>query len=404
MTTAGGATSAESSIHEAPQPDDVAMTPRWLRVAASWGWRLLVVAAVVVVVWKIASQLSLVVIPLILATLFTSGLNPFTDWLVSKRWPRWLGSITALLTLVLVVLGLLVVVGAQVAWQSSQLVHETTEGMKNLANWLATGPLKLSIDHSQIDQWLNELASYAQHSSGRIASGLASAGASVGEFFAGLATCLFATFFFLKDGRRITKAAAGLIPAAAFGSIAPAVRGGWMSLTSYVRAAVIVAGIDGVGAGLGALVLGSNLWLAITALTFVCSFIPLLGALLAGTVATFVVLVTLGLGKAIIMLVVFVLVMAVEGHVLQPLVLGKAVEIHPLIVLLGISTGAIIAGIPGALFAIPLVAFISGCIRAGELHDAAEARKNRSSESSGSDPDGRGSWFRRRRRETKLDA
>ncbi len=404
MTAASGATSADFPVPEPQQSDDIALTPKWLRIGASWGWRLLVVGAVVVVLWKVGSYLSLVVIPLILATLFTSGLRPFAEWLVSKGWPRWLGSITALLSLILVVLGLLVVVGAQVAWQSSELVEKATEGVRSLLNWAANGPLNLSLDHSQIDYWLTELANYAQQSSGRIASGVASAGATVGEFFAGLATCLFATFFFLKDGERITKVAESLVPTHVFSSVWPAVRGGWMSLTSYVRAAVIVAGIDGVGAGLGALVLGSNLWLAITALTFVCSFIPLLGALIAGTVATLVVLVTLGFVKAVIMLAVFIMVMTIESHVLQPLVLGKAVEIHPLIVLLGIAVGAIVAGVPGALFAIPLVAFISGCIRAGELHDAEQTRKNRSNESSGSNPEGRGPRFRRGQRRAKLDA
>ena len=122
-----------------------------------------------------------------------------------------------------------------------------------------------------------------------------------------------------------------------------------------MRAAVTVAAIDGVGAGLGALILGSNLWVAITAFTFVCSFIPLLGALIAGTVAVVVTLVTLGWVKAIVMLVIFVLVMNIEANVLQPLLLGRAVEIHPLLVLLGISAGAIVAGVAGALFAIPLI-------------------------------------------------
>lgn len=404
MTAPSGATPAESPIPEAGQSDDIALTPKWLRVGASWGWRLLIVAAVIVVLWQIGSYLSLVVIPLILATLFTSGLSPFAEWLISKGWPRWLGSVTALLALVLVVLGLLTVVGAQVALQSSELFHAATEGVRSLVNWATSLPVNVSFDQSQIDQWLNDLANFAQQSSGRIASGVASAGASVGEFFAGLATCLFATFFFLKDGRRITRTAESIIPTHVLASIEPAVRGGWTSLTSYVRAAVIVAGIDGVGAGLGALVLGSNLWLAITALTFVCSFIPLLGALVAGTVATLVVLVTLGFVKAVIMLAIFILVMTIESHVLQPLVLGKAVEIHPLIVLLGIAVGAIVAGIPGALFAIPLVAFISGCIRASELNEAEQERKNRSHESSGSNPEGRGSRFRWGQRGAKLEA
>ena len=120
--------------------------------------------------------------------------------------------------------------------------------------------------------------------------------------------------------------------------------------------------------------------------------------------ATLVVLVTLGFVKAIIMLIVFVLVMSIESHVLQPLVLGKAVEIHPLIVLLGISAGAIIAGITGALFAIPLVAFVNGCIKGAELDEAERARRSRGLSLPRSRPEASGSPFRWGRRGAKLDA
>lgn len=345
--------------------DDIRYTPRWLRFGASWGWRLLVLAAVVVVIWKSGSAMSQIVVPVIIAILLTAGMSPWCEWLVSKKWPRWAAALLAVIVLILVVLGLLVVVGAQIAWQSSQLADAATQGFTAALGWLAEGPLR--IDADQVNQWKDLVVSKAEKSAAAIAGGVVSVGSRVGAFFAGLATCLFATFFFLKDSNRITATVRSLIPSNALKSMNPSIRGGWVSLTAYVRAAVIVAAIDGVGAGIGALILGSNLWLAITAFTFVCSFVPLLGALVAGTVATLVILVTLGLPKAVIMLVVFVLVMWIESHLLQPLVLGKAVEIHPLIVLLGISAGAILAGITGALFAIPVVAFATGCIRTNEV-------------------------------------
>lgn len=348
----------------APTSDDIALTPLWLRVLASWSWRLLVIVAVVALLWVASARLSQVVVPLLLALLFTSGLSPMTAWLEKKGWPRWLGSLTALLAMIVVFAGLLTLVGAQIVQQWPKLAEEATKGISGLFTWLATGPLQIS--ESQVDTWIDQALQAIQNSTNQIASGLASAGSTIGSIFAGLAICLFTTFFFLKDGARIAAAFEKIIPDQALVAVEPAVRGGWTSLAAYVRAAVIVAGIDGVGAGLGALILGSNLWVAITAFTFVCSFIPLLGATIAGTVATAVVLVTLGPIKAIIMLVVFVAVMSIEAHVLQPLLLGRAVEIHPLIVLLGISAGAIIAGIPGALFAIPLVAFVNGCIKGSE--------------------------------------
>ncbi|WIY81869.1 AI-2E family transporter [Propionimicrobium sp. PCR01-08-3] len=382
MTATPGATPVPSPTSGTSQSDDIFFTPKWLRIGASWGWRLLVLAAVTVVLWQIGAKMSQIVVPLILALLFTSGLGGFCEWLVSKGWPRWAGSITALLAFLLVIAGLLVVVGAQVALQWSQLANAATQGVEGLLNWLASGPLHVSA--SQVNDLIDKIVSYVQDSAQNIATGvaggLASAGSTIGSLFAGLATCLFATFFFLKDGSRITGTAREIVPTHAMGAMEPSLRGGWASLSSYVKAAVIVAGVDGVGAGLGALLLGSNLWLAITAFTFVCSFVPLLGAIVAGAVATLVVLVTLGFTKAVIMLIVFVGVMTLESHVLQPLVLGKAVEIHPLIVLLGISAGAIVAGISGALFAIPLVAFISGCIRGQKLLDQEAERKQKKAE------------------------
>jgi predicted PurR-regulated permease PerM len=135
-------------------------------------------------------------------------------------------------------------------------------------------------------------------------------------------------------------------------------------MVSYVRAAVTVAAVDGLGALIGAAAVGSSMWLAIGALTFLCAFVPLVGAIIAGVVATGVVLVTLGWVKAIIMLAVFVAVLELEGHVMQPFLLGKAVSIHPLAVLYGIAVGTIVAGIVGALFTVPLLAFGNAFVRA----------------------------------------
>lgn len=341
--------------------DDIRLTPLWLRVGASWGWRLLVLAAVVALLWTIGTWLSQIVVPLLMAVLITSGLTPVTNALQRRGVPRWLGALISLLALIAVVAGLLTLVGTQIASQWGQLTAAATQGFQRLLQWLVTGPFRISLD--QFDQWTEQALNALQQYRNQIASGIASAGTAIGALFAGLATCLFAAFFFLKDGRRMAGAFERIIPSYTLTAVEPAVRGGWTALASYVRAAVVVAGIDGVGAGLGALALGSNLWVAITAFTFVCSFIPLLGATIAGTVATVVVLVTLGPVRAIVMLVIFVLVMSIEANVLQPLLLGRAVEIHPLLVLLGISVGAIIAGIPGAFFAIPAVAFVTGLTR-----------------------------------------
>ena len=201
-------------------------------------------------------------------------------------------------------------------------------------------------------------------SQGRIASTAAAAGTQIGRFAAGLVLALFATFFFVYEGDKLAEKSAVLIPREHRAKILDAAKRGWVALVAYVRAAVIVAFVDGLGAGIGAAIIGSSMSVAIGALTFILAFVPIVGALTAGVVAVGVVLVTLGFFKAVIMLIVFVAVMQIEGHVLQPFLLGKAVSIHPLIVLVGIAVGAIISGIVGALFAIPIVAFGVAFIKA----------------------------------------
>ena len=200
-------------------------------------------------------------------------------------------------------------------------------------------------------------------SQGRIASTAAAAGTQIGRFAAGLVLALFATFFFVYEGDKLAEKSAVLIPREHRAKILDAAKRGWVALVAYVRAAVIVAFVDGLGAGIGAAIIGSSMSVAIGALTFILAFVPIVGALTAGVVAVGV-LVTLGFFKAVIMLIVFVAVMQIEGHVLQPFLLGKAVSIHPLIVLVGIAVGAIISGIVGALFAIPIVAFGVAFIKA----------------------------------------
>jgi putative heme transporter len=337
------------------------LAPRSLRVAAAWAWRLLILAAVVAVVAWLAGRLAEVVIPLFAALLFTAALSSLNVRLRNLHWPDWAAAITSMLVMTLVVFGLFGLVGTQIAFQWGLLSSQAGEGINQVVTWLGNGPLHFGQD--QIDIWARQLLATIEAQKASIAGKVAVAGITVAKFLTAGVMCAFATFFLLKDGRKISTAGLSLVPVNGRDATGRAIERGWNSLESYVGAAVTVAAADGIGSGIGALALGSELWLAITTLTFVCAFIPMIGGLMAGSVAVLVVLVTLGLAKAIIMLVVFVVVMEIEVHVLQPVLMGRAVSIHPLVVLVGIASGMILAGIVGALFAIPLIAFISGVIR-----------------------------------------
>lgn len=335
--------------------------PAQLTLAASWAWRLLLVAALVGAILWLFQQLHEVTVPLFVAVLFTAALWPVVEWLDGHGVPRALAVALSMLAVVVLVGGIFTLVGAQIASQSDQLGVEAVNSYAQVIDWLTHGPLHLH--QQQINEYLDKGQQYLADSKGRIAAMAASAGIGVGHFLAGLALAAFTLFFMLLEGRQLARALSMLLPSAGRPRLVEASRRGWTSLVAYVRAAVIVALCDGMGAGLGAAALGSNLFLAIGALTFVSAFVPLVGALVSGAVATAVVLVTLGFWKALIMLGVFILVMQLEGHVMQPFLLGRAVEVHPLAVLYGLAIGISVAGIVGGLFAVPLIAFGNAFVR-----------------------------------------
>lgn len=343
--------------------------PRGLLVAGAWSLALIAVGAGIMGLGWVAGRLSEVVFPVFSAFLLTAALEPINAFLVRHRCPDWLAALTCLLFLVVVVGGLLTLVGVQIATQWDYLSVQTVAGFRELMGWLGGGPLHIGQD--QINSWISGLTEFLKAQQAGIATVAASVGTGVVRFVTGLIMCLFAVFFFLKDGKLFSKMLRGVLPTGIREVAAPAASAGWASMVSYVRAAVTVAAVDGVGAGLGAMLLGSSLWVAITALTFVCAFVPMLGALIAGGVGSIIVLATLGWVKALIMLAIFVLVLETEVHVMQPLLLGRAVDIHPLIVLVSIALGMVVAGIPGAVFAIPLVALVVGIVRAVNRADPA---------------------------------
>jgi predicted PurR-regulated permease PerM len=184
---------------------------------------------------------------------------------------------------------------------------------------------------------------------------------------------LFTTFFFLRDGRRIWRFLVNLLPVAAREPLASAGEQSWQTLVAYVRATVLVAFIDAVGIGIGLVGLRVDLAFPLAALVFLGAFIPIIGATLSGTVAILVALVTRGPVIALLVIAVVIGVQQLEGHVLQPAIMGKAVAIHPLAVIIAIATGVVLAGIIGALVAVPIVAVLNTGVR----HLAARRRHER---------------------------
>jgi predicted PurR-regulated permease PerM len=327
--------------------------PNGLRTAAAWSWRLIVVIAGFYVLLYAAAYVAVVIIPVIVALLLAALLQPGAAWLVRRGWPRSLAAFTMLVVGIGVVAGIITLVVQQIASGFTDLAEQVSEGIGQVQTFVVR---TFPITRGQLEDAVTQLQETLVDNQDTIASGALTTAATVGEVFTGIVLALFTLFFFLKDGRSIWLWIVGLFPHDSRAYIDEAARRSWRTLIAYVRATAAVALVDAVGIGVGLAVLGVPFVIPLSALVFLGAFIPIIGSFLAGTVAVLVALVSEGPITALIVFAVVVAVMQLEGHVLAPLLLGRAVHVHPLAVVLAIAAGLLIAGIFGALIAVPTVA------------------------------------------------
>jgi predicted PurR-regulated permease PerM len=333
--------------------DDV---PYGLRTAAAWSWRLIVVIAGFYVLLYAAASIAVVVVPVIVALLLAALLQPGAAGLVKRGWPRSLAAATMLVVGLGVVSGIITLVVQQIAAGFGDLAEQVSEGIGQVQSFVVR---TFPITSGQLEDAVAELQETLVDNRDTLASGALTTAATVGEVFTGFVLALFTLFFFLKDGRSIWLWLVGLFPRDSRAYLDEAARRSWRTLISYVRATAAVAMVDAVGIGIGLAVLGVPFVIPLSALVFLGAFIPIIGSFLAGTVAVLVALVSEGPVDALIALAVVVGVMQLEGHVLQPLLLGRAVRVHPLAIVLAIAAGLLIGGIFGALIAVPTVACVN---------------------------------------------
>ncbi len=332
-----------------------------VRVAAAWSWRLIIILAAVGLIGYVLSTVTVVIIAVLIAGLLAGLFSPVVKGLRGQHVPAGLAAALTVLALVGFVLGLLVLAGRQVVLGFAQLSQNVVVGTQQLLGWLEDGPLNLSAD--SINNWIEDLGTTIQDNSQAILSGAMSFGSTAGNVLTGTVIMLFTLLFFLIDGERIWLFLVRLFPATAHRAVNGAGRRGWTSLVQYARIQGFVAFVDAVGIGLGAALLGVPLALPIGILVFLGSFIPLVGAILTGAVAVLVALVANGFQLALAMLAVVLFVQQVESNILQPLVMGRAVSLHPLAVFLAVASGSILFGIAGALFAVPVMALVNTVVR-----------------------------------------
>ena len=340
-----------------------AQVPWGVDLAAAWAWRFLIIVLAGYVIARVIGFFAVVTIPLVVALLIAALASPVVDGLHRIGLPRGLAAIIVVLGGIAFVAALLTLAGQQVANGANDLADQTVKGLDEIKTWLKDGPLHAS--DSQINDYIDRTqeAITPAADGGSILGRVTEVGAALGHVLAGFFIILFSTYFFLADGGRIWAWAVRLAPRAAREHVDSSGRVAWVSLTQFVRATVIVALTDAIGVMIVAAVLGVPFVLAIGVLVFLGAFVPMVGATIAGTVAILVALVDQGPITALLMLGGVILIQQIEGHVLQPFLMGRWVSVHPLGVIVAIGCGVLVAGIAGALVAVPLAAAVNAVVQ-----------------------------------------
>ena len=327
--------------------------PIGVRMASEWAWRGLVIGAGVLAVLYVMTYLSTVVIPLIVALLLSALLHPIFRFL-ERHIPKGLAAGLTVVGTVAVLIGLFSFVGSQFSSQFDDLADQVTEGITQIRDWLAT---TFHITDTQFTEYLTKARD--QLSSSGLGSTAAQAGLTAGHLVAGFFMALFALFFFLSDGPGIWSWVVSLFPRAARSKVHSSGLIAWEQVSAFTRATLMVAAVDALGISIGAAILGVPFASGIGLLVFFGAFIPVVGAAVSGGVAVILALVALGPIKALIMLAIVIAVQQLESHILQPLLIGRAMSVHPLSVILAIAAGVVLGGIVGALIAVPTVAVLN---------------------------------------------
>lgn len=340
-----------------------AQVPWALDLAAAWAWRVIIIAAAGYGILWVLGYFAVITLPLVIALLVTALVGPAVEVMSRVGLPRGLASILIVIGGLAAIAALLTFAGQQVATGAEDLADSTVRGLGKIREWLKDGPLNAS--DSQINDYIQTAqdAIRNQTEDGGAVRQVTEIGAAVGHVFAGFFIVLFATYFFLADGDRIWSWVVRLAPRAARERVDSSGRVAWISLTQFVRATVIVALVDSIGIMIVAAVLGVPFVLALGVLVFLGAFIPLVGATVAGSVAVLVALVDQGPIDALLMLGGVIVVQQIEGHILQPFLMGRWVSVHPLGVIVALGCGILVGGVAGALVAVPLAAAVNAVVQ-----------------------------------------
>lgn len=340
--------------------------PRLLVAASEIGWRLLVVFATAAVVVYALTRVGFAVIPVVIALLLSTLLVPPARALRRRGVPAALATVMVMLTAVLLVAGLIALVASGAAHEANDLSTQISGGADKLGTLVADLPLGLS--ERDVRRQIDSIDDRIRNNSSAVRSGVVSGAAAAGQVLGGLAIVLVVLFFFVKDGDIMWRRIRRMFPEARQPALEELGERSWRVLSAYVRGVVFVALFDAVFIGLGLLVLGVPLVLPLAVLTFLLAFVPLIGAVVAGAAAVLVALLAKGVVAAVLVLGIVLLVQQLEGNILYPMIVGRTVELHPVVVLLAVTVGGLLYGIVGAALAVPIAAVASAAATTVDHH------------------------------------
>ena len=321
---------------------------------ATVSWRFLLVVAAVVVLGYLAAKLWVVILPLLLALLLATVLWPPVRLLRRGGAPPALAALLAIVLALLLLVGVIAGLAPQVTGQAQELADQVAAGLEKLQGYLIGPPLNLGEERigGAVDDVVRSLQDNAQNIASRVLTGAAAAGSLLLTALLALVLC----FFYLKDGPKFLPWLCGLTGPRAAPHVDAIARRGWTTLSGFIKAQAIVGLVDAVFIGVGLALLGIPLALPLAVLVFFGAFIPIIGAVVTGALAVLVALVTNGATSALIVIGLVLLVQQLEGNVLQPILVGRTLDLHPALVILAVTAGGSLRGITGAFLAVPVVA------------------------------------------------
>ena len=331
--------------------------PRPVRVAAEWSWRLLVIAGAVVAVLLLMNRMKLVFLAVFVGLLLSALLAPGVRWVQRvTRGSRGLATALVLVAGLAALAGIAALLTLEISGTFSDLSSQFSAGLTQIRVFVRDN---FGIDDVTLQDYVQRAWKTLQDNRSSLLSGALSGATLALEVLSGAAVAFFTTVFFLLDGERIWGWCVSLLPRHSQADVRTVGARCWLVLTAYVRGTVLIAFTDGVAIGLAVAALGVPLAVPLGVLVFFGAFVPIVGAFVTGFVAVVVALAAKGLFAAVAVLVAILVVQQVEGHILQPLVMGRFVSLHPLGVVLAVTAGSVLAGLVGAVVAVPAAAVLT---------------------------------------------